>query len=174
MRPITEYDQALYCRLYTDPEVMRHIAAPLSAEAAQRKFAALLPRVRHDAPPWVWVLSERATSGSIGILALISHGDTDGALELGAMLEAEGRNRGLATEALTALVEITFSQWPCYRLWTSHAPGNAAAVGLMLKLGFEPEADGNMDTNRRWQVTRDHWLACRARPAGVAERGGDR
>ncbi|MBK9657663.1 MAG: hypothetical protein IPO66_20430 [Rhodanobacteraceae bacterium] len=40
LRPLAAADEELYCAIYTDTELMRLVAAPLSADAAQRAFAA--------------------------------------------------------------------------------------------------------------------------------------
>ena len=40
LRPLAAADEELYCAIYTDIELMRLVAAPLTADAAQRAFAA--------------------------------------------------------------------------------------------------------------------------------------
>lgn len=165
LRPIREGDASLYCRLYTDPEVMRHVAAPLSAEAAQRAFAAVLRKARQAAPPLrVWVLVERELRTEVGILAMIRDADAADSMELGTMLIAEGQGRGLAAEAQAALLARLFSDVPRLRMvWSRHAPANAAVVGLKLKLGFiRVESSGE---EVRWQLTHERWLALRTETA---------
>lgn len=164
LRPIGDGDGSLYCRLYTDPDVMRHIAAPLSADAAQRAFAAVLAQARQVSPPLrLWALAERSSGRDIGIVALIRHGGRDDALELGAMLLAGSQGRGLAAEAQAALLDRHFST-PAYPVvWSCNAVGNHAAVAVRRKLGFVPDPAGECGPGEmRWQITRERWLALRA------------
>ena len=168
LRPLVEADEALYCRIYTDPEVMRHIAAPLSAEAARAAFATATRLMRQDAPTLqVWVLRDRVTGADIGIVALIGHGDVPDAREVGAMLVVEGQQRGVAVAALGAVADHVFNPvdaaGPDLRLlWTRHAPGNEAAMRLMLRMGFLRQAPCSADqTAVRWQMSRERWNAGR-------------
>ena len=38
LRPLEPRDEAMFCHLYTDPDVMRRILPPLSQEAATQSF----------------------------------------------------------------------------------------------------------------------------------------
>jgi len=168
LRPLGPADKALYCRLHTDPEVMRHIAAPLSAEAAQAAFQRVIALNRPSLPSMqVWVLNEREPSTDIGILALIRHAKAPDALEIGAMLLVEGQGRGLAAEAQTALLDWVFATPGIRVVASSHAPGHRAVIGVKQKLGFVRAATGGTDGEDahglevRWQMTRERWDAVR-------------
>lgn len=166
LRPIGAGDAALYCRLYTDPEVMRHIAAPLSAGAAQRAFDAALALSRQSVPSLrLWVLVERDPGRDVGVVALIRHRDRDDALELGAMLLVAAQGRGLAVEAQVALLDCHFGSPANRVVWSRNAVGNRAAVAVRRKLGFEPDVVGECGPGQmRWQLTRERWRALRAEP----------
>ena len=170
LRPIGEGDASLYCRLYTDPGVMRHIAVPLSTEAAQRAFAAVLRKVRQSPPPLrVWVLVEREVHTEVGILALMHRRDRDDALELGAMLLAAAQGRGLAAEAQTRMLDDHFSGSAC-PVWSRNAASNVAAAAVRRKLGFVPDpAVVGKSGEMRWSMTRQRWQDLRAIRTGVAD-----
>lgn len=171
LRPIGEGDASLYCRLYTDPEVMRHVAPPLSQAAAQRAFDAALALSRHPAPSLrLWVLSERDPGRDVGILALIRHRDRDDALELGTMLLAAAQGRGLAAEAQVALLDRHFSIPDNRVVWSRNAVGNRAAAAVRRKLGFEPDTACESGPGQmRWQMPRERWLTLRAATAVARE-----
>lgn len=173
LRPLGETDASLYCRLYTHPEVMRHIAAPLSQAAAQRAFEAVLAQSRSRAPALrLWVIFERDPGRDVGILALIPHRDRDDALELGAMLLVAAQGRGLAAEAQMALLDRHFSNPGNRIVWSRNAVGNRAATAVRRKLGFESDTAGECGPGQvRWQMTRGRWLALRADVASAAEVG---
>lgn len=162
VRPMATGDEALYCRLYSDPEVMRHIGAPLTAEAAARAFAAALRlAVQPDPRLRVWVLSERASEEGVGILALVGRASEE-ALELGAMFLPQGQGRGFCAEANSALLDRLFATTRVSLVWCGNSERNEAAISARTKLGFlesAPTAAG--ETGVRWQISRDLWLAQR-------------
>lgn len=170
MRPLAPGDQALYCGLYTDTELMRHIGAPLTAVAARRAFDA---SCRHNAAAGThesWVMVERAGARDIGLIVLIQEGD---AAEIGAMLLGDAHNRGYAAEAITALVDLAFEETALDRLWTRHSRDNDAAHGLMRKLGFSVE-DSTDAWALRWWLTRSDWAGRHDRGHDFAKAGTDR
>ena len=173
LRPLAERDGALYCSLYTDPEVMRYIAAPLSPEAAQRSFVAAC---RLQWPhPQRWVISERGAGGAIGLLSMSVDGE---AAEVGVMLLAEAQGQGYAAEAIAALADVVFDgsgpdRREILRLWVRHAPGNRPMSEVMHRLGFQREDMPPMD-QLRWQLTRARWQALGERGEDVAMSREDR
>jgi len=164
LRPIRAGDEALYCHLYTDPQVMRHIAAPLSAEAALRAFRTVTRLTQQPpTPPLVlWVLTERDSPIDIGILALIRHAASADSAEMGAMLSAAGQGRGIAAEALAALLDRLLGSAGLNTVWCRSAAGNDAASWMMLKLGFvRADAGPAGEAANRWEMTAEQWRARR-------------
>ncbi|HJW45841.1 MAG TPA: GNAT family N-acetyltransferase, partial [Lysobacter sp.] len=86
LRPLGAEDETLYCHMYTDPELMRYVGAPLSADAAQRSFRLACRGDRNRPRRWMlWVISDIVTRAEIGLAGLV--GD-DRSAEIGAMLLA--------------------------------------------------------------------------------------
>lgn len=161
LRPLGESDEALYCHLYTDPEMMRHIGAPLSAEAALRSFEKACALATQPAPALqLWVITEHGSPERLGLLARVRHDDVTDMMELGTMLVAEGQGRGFAAEALAALMDRLFTLPEIRMLWTAQAADNAAAARLMHRLGFERALAPELAAaDWRWQLDRAKWLA---------------
>lgn len=133
-------DAATYAALHGDPETMRHVAAPLSADAAARAFAATMAHNARTPPSrWTWMLRTHGDGGTIGVIGLVFDGDVG---EIGAVLAADARNRGYVAEAIGALVAHAFAATPLVALRTRHAADHGAAAGLMKKLGFTRLPDG--------------------------------
>lgn len=159
LRLMDERDEALYCRLYADPEVMRHIAAPLSAEAARRSFRAGCRQ--QSARVQRWIVCERASDDcdGIGLVGLFLAGDE---AELGIMLLARAQGRGYAAEAIAGMTDRVFASPTLQLLRTRQAPGNTAVVALMRRLGFEgPESELEPavgSAGLQWRMTRVRWL----------------
>ena len=105
LRPIGEGDEALYCGLYTDPDLMRHIAAPMTLEAAKRSFGAACRQQSWMKQRWILLERSSAVPISIGQLGLFVDADaTQGAsAEIGVMLLDDWQKRGYAAEAIMAM-----------------------------------------------------------------------
>lgn len=162
MRPMVSGDEALYCGLYTDPETMRFIAPPLSADDAASSFQKVVARQREPSIRGrVLVILERTTLQSLGICATSKHDAGDLRLEVGIVLKPEACARGFAREALTALMERVFAvsttQEICAR-FSAHSP---AAKRLHSRMGFthctdELGEEGKVLTRFCW-VHRSSW-----------------
>ena len=158
LRKLVPADERLYCGLYTDPHVMRHVAAPLAPEAAQRAFRTVLRQLAGDPPlSHYWVLVPRTGRAAFGLVACVPDRDDPGSAEVGVLLQGHAEGRGYAAEAIAALADEAFDG-PFRRLWTRHSRDNALATGLMRKLGFAPmDGVGGDPAPVRWQLSRQEW-----------------
>ncbi len=157
LRPLHEGDEALYCALYTDPELMRNIAAPLSDEAVRRSFrAACRQQLPH---PRRWIIHEKQGNHEIGLLGLVPE---DGTAEIGVMLLAGWDRRGFATESMAGMVDRVFSGRSLPRLCARQAIADNPPVNrLMLKLGFQPLLPDKAWSQRNWELRYDDWRVLR-------------
>ncbi|MCD9126746.1 GNAT family N-acetyltransferase [Luteimonas fraxinea] len=152
---LSDGDADLFVALYGDPGTMRHVAPVLDHHAATRAFAAAR-RQMQAAPPVAryWCLD--TASGARGLLSLVA--DADGrAAETGLLLPPTMQAQGVATTALGHLRDAVLRAGAFDALWTRHRVGHAAAIGLMRRLGFMPEAPA--DGWQRWRLDRRTWRA---------------
>ena len=158
LRRLVSSDERLYCRLYTDPHVMRHVAAPLAPEAAQRAFRTVLRQLAGDPPrSHYWILVPRTGPAALGLMACVPDRGDPASAEVGVLLQGHAEGRGYAAEAIAALADEAFGG-SLRRLWTRHARDNALAGGLMRKLGFAPmDHVGGDPAPMRWQLSRQAW-----------------
>lgn len=147
LRVMGAADEALYCRLYGDVQVMRHVAEPLARDAAQRSFAVacLQAAERPMRRPW-WVVEERE-GGDAGIVGLVLDRPEP---EIGIVLSPHAQRRGLAVEALDALARQALVAGLAPRLWVRHAPGNVAMASVARRLGARRGEDGDGPDACRW------------------------
>jgi len=152
-------DERLYCALYTDPHVMRHVATPLSPEAAQRAFRTVLRQLAADPPQaQYWILVPRTGRAALGLMACMPDRDDPGSAEVGVLLRGHAEGQGYAAEALAALANEAFAAPGLQCLRVRHARGNGLAAGLMRKLGFAPVDDARGDdAHMRWELQRQAW-----------------
>jgi RimJ/RimL family protein N-acetyltransferase len=158
LRPLGAEDETFYCRLYTDPLVMRHIAMPLSADAAHRSFRGACRQAARQPPQRrTWVMTEAGTAVDIGLLALVDDPQAMSS-EIGALLLYDWQNRGYAAEAIETLVAYAFRDLELAAVHTRHTGDNGPAAGLMRKLGFVAVApDPQEGLECRWRLTPAEW-----------------
>ena len=149
--PLSERDRSLYCAIYGDPVLMRHVDAPLSPAEADRSFALALAEStgRATGTSW-WTATHRQARANVGVLGLRHAGDT---AEIGVMLVAGWQGRGLAAEAIDVLLAAAFSRAGLARILMRHAPGNAPCMDVARALGFshlegEPDVAGRVTWQR--------------------------
>lgn len=154
LRQISHADEALYCHLYTDAALMQHIAAPLTVESAQRSFVSACAQQSQDRQRWI--IQERNSGQDIGLVALFATGSV---AEIGVMLVAIAHGRGLATEAMAAIVDRAFAEGSIRLLWIRQQVSNVPVVSMMQRLGFGrlPMSDPNA-AEVRWDLGRERWL----------------
>lgn len=182
LRPLNDADADLYCQLYTDAEVMGHIAPPLTPESARRAFDLALAQAAAPSRVGYWTSCLRGSRGGCGLLALIPDQPNTHSAEIGILLLPPIHGKGYGTEALATLGDHAFSMLRLERLWTRHHRANLAVTRMMKTLGFEPGQTQRRD-QMRWVVGRDDWAINRsawrasAKPvtadrAGFSSQGG--
>ena len=89
----------------------------------------------------LYYLRERGQPPSlVGVAGFAGAPGADGLVEVGYSILPLYRRRGLASEALSALVTHAFSQ-PAVRVVAAETyPSLAASIGVLLKNGFQPTA----------------------------------
>ena len=106
LRPMEAGDEAMFCRLYTDPDVMRQILPPLSAEAAAQSFRRACGHNAKDRPGHrFWAIDDKASQQAIGMAALLRKHDC---AELGVMLLNGWWHQGISSEAFVPLIDHAF------------------------------------------------------------------
>lgn len=130
-------DEALYCGLYTDARLMRHVGPPLTAEQARTSFrAALAAAARQPMRHIYFGLRCSETGGAVGVCALRDIGLRAGQAEIGLMLRREAHASGLACEALDAVARWGFGQLRLEAVYGCAEPANLAASRLARRAGF--------------------------------------
>jgi [ribosomal protein S5]-alanine N-acetyltransferase len=87
----------------------------------------------------VWVIVDAASNTPLGDCLLFRFEPSAQRAELGYVLGYESWNKGIATEALSALIQAAFTDLKLRRLEAQVQPSNAASIRVLEKLGFERE-----------------------------------
>lgn len=161
-RPIAVEDESLYCRLYTDADVMRHIGVPLDAQTARRRFQrALRATHRLEFKQRVITLIERSCRATIGIFDIQRASDDPVAAEVGTMLVRQAQRQGYVPECLRALMSHAFVTETLTEIRARAAADNAPVERILTRLGFvlrafRPAAAA-APACTSWALTRADW-----------------
>ncbi len=174
LKPFSEDDAELWVSLRTSHEVMKHIKAPLTHEAAQAEIPGMCIRGGGGALGF-WRVCLRESEEPIGtciLLPLPEHkrdagwnalspdelGQHD--IELGYHLLPSAWGKGYATEAAVALLKFAFEETPLERVLAVTNSDNLGSQKVLLKAGLQ-------DTGIRraygqdvsaFEITREEWL----------------
>ncbi len=161
VRPLVDSDETLFHGLYTDPETMRFIAPPLSAEAASTAFRNILRRAQQPAVRELFLaMTDRLSLQSLGICGMSRFEPGTARVEVGILLRPAAQSRGLAAEALAALLRKVFAVLPVDEIRMRCDAQNRAIERLGVGLGFvvRATAGGHGFSSRRiWSVQRSSW-----------------
>lgn len=163
LRPMEARDEAMFCHLYTDPDVMRRILPPLTAEAATQSFQRACKHNTSDKPGHrFWAIDDKASDQAIGMAALLRAGDS---AELGVMLRNGWWNRGISSEAFVPLIAHGFLGMGLSLIHAERPDDDHALIidRLLDRFGFvrTPER-ATAPTQCRWELPRAVWEARRA------------
>lgn len=163
LRPISTGDAAMFRRLYTTAETMRHIGRPLSAERADRVFGDVLASMERVPLARVFLAVLDAAGRAVGICALPAIDRPASRAELGIMLLPEACGRGLGFRAMTAFAGRAFELLPMRELWVQYSPAHSTMHRLAGGLGFElpddPDGYGARTGMLVRSIRRDRWYS---------------
>jgi RimJ/RimL family protein N-acetyltransferase len=168
LRPIRESDQELYCALFCDPETMRFIGPTWTRAEAARAFGGVLDATRATPPRGLFLMmTPKAAQEPIGLCSLQNLDPAGRRIEMGVMVASQVRARGLASEALVAVITHAFDTMPVDEVWVRIALGHTACertaqiIGLVQHAQAAPE-DAARSVSR-WSAYRGSWRPRAAR-----------
>ncbi len=169
-RLIDECDRSLYVGLYAATEVMAHIGATMSVEAAVVTFEKALRYNRDPAArARYWrIVDARRGDAVAGMVALVRTARAPTRGELGIMLLPQWQNRGIGLPAVAGVVEgvMRAGWWPDIDLLIGrHSVANPNAGRITEALAFDRQPDDGSGQvswwfdRANWSTRRDTWPA---------------
>lgn len=156
-RPMTAADWPFFLALHQDPDIIRYISAPRSAEDIRtHSFLPRLPPWQKGSAHWLClVMSEKGSAIPAGVTGFIDRGDN--VAEVGFILAPAFHGRGLGAGTLYDIARFAFDVCGYRRLTATVTAGNEASRRTLLKVGFTHEGTlrQNYFLQGRWQ---DDWL----------------
>lgn len=144
LRPLELSDAAALFVAHSDPEVHHFWSGPAHADVEE---TARYMRATLDLPgAQVWAVTEDGGE-ALGRIALFVL--REGVGEIGIILRREASGRGLASKALSLVVEHGFATLDLHRIMADVDPDNTSSLSLFLRAGFQREGllRGNWKTH---------------------------
>ena len=153
LRPLCAEDAPGMFAIYSDAQSMQYWSDPpvKQLEQAARMVNDDL-HLQMDGSAAFWAIVLPDTGRVIGKITLINISHGNHRAEIGYILNRQFWRKGYMTEALTAMIELSFSRFGLHRLEADIEPANEASLHLLEKLGFKREGY----LRDRWHVY-DTW-----------------
>ncbi|MFW0790793.1 GNAT family N-acetyltransferase [Gordonia sp. CPCC 205333] len=168
--PVTDADVDDLHILDSDPSVMRFVNGGIPTP--RRDVADwVIPRAEAEFSAYgtgLWTIRRRAGDAFVGWVSLRTPRHSNRSeLELSYRLRSDGWGRGIATEATSVLVAMSFEQLGTQRIFASTLAMNTASRRVMQKLGMRLSAihisdeqilSGFERDEVEYELMREHWL----------------
>jgi ribosomal-protein-alanine N-acetyltransferase len=140
LRRLRPEDGAAYYKLRSSPEIMRYLQRPL-VPSIEEATAQIVGQMEDEAAGKmiVWAIAD-LDDKFIGIAGYWRMQLEHQRAEIGYMLDLSYHGRGLATEAVAALVNYGFTVMKLHKIEADIDPDNLASARLLERLGFQKEA----------------------------------
>lgn len=140
LRPMTMRDAADlfdYCR---DREVARHVLWDAHRSMADsREYLRYILHQYREGRPSSYGIVLKETGRLIGTIGFMWLNEENSTVEIGYSLARPHWNQGLMTEALHALIDMTFTYLHVHRIEAQHATDNPSSGRVMQKCGMRYE-----------------------------------
>lgn len=140
LRPLRRGDARDVYAFASDPEVARYVLwDPHRSLSDARSYIAYMRGLYRRGLPASWAVVLRESGCVIGTIGFMWYSEANRSAEIGYSLSRSQWNRGLATEALRAVIHSSFGMLPLNRLEAQHDLRNPASGRVMEKCGMKQE-----------------------------------
>lgn len=123
-----------------DPQVAQHVLWDAYTSVSEaRGYVRFMLRKYRAGEPSSWGIEEKATGRVVGTIGYMWYQRENNACEIGYSLARRLWNKGLMTEALSAVIQYSFEVLRLHRLEAQHETDNGASGAVMRKCGMLKE-----------------------------------
>lgn len=167
LRCMTMRDAADIFAYSRDPEVARYVLWDAHRSLAEtRAYLRFILRQYRDGMPSSWCIVHKASGRVIGTIGYMAYSQDHETVEVGYSLSRAFWNHGLMTEALQAVLNVTFERLNFHRIEAQHDARNPASGHVMIKCGMRYEGrlrgrifnKGQFIDVDMYALLRDDWL----------------
>ena len=138
---MTSDDAPIFFAFRSDPEIMKFIDRPLASSIDEiHALIDLIDGGINSNSTIGWGIESRATSKFAGTASFHRIYPEHHRAEIGYMLGKEYWGKGLASEAVNALVQFGFSTMKLHSIEANVNPANSGSIRVLEKNGFVKEA----------------------------------
>jgi RimJ/RimL family protein N-acetyltransferase len=134
LRPLEMADAEALHAAHRDPETHKYWSGP--AHKTVEETARYLEDTLAMKGAHVWAITESGGE-ALGRIALFVQ--RDGVGEIGILMRREATGRGLASKAVTLVVDFAFAALGLHRIAADVDPDNTSSLSLFLRAGFQRE-----------------------------------
>jgi RimJ/RimL family protein N-acetyltransferase len=132
--PTLDDAEAVFIAFGSDPEVSRRMLWPLHATVSDsRDYLMARIKMREAGKSGHWLITDASGECVIGMISILLEGTR---AEVGFLVNRASEGRGIATEALQAVLEVGLRTPGVARLWGWCTPDNPASARVMVKAGM--------------------------------------
>ena len=140
LRPVEWKDARDIFAWSSDPEVARFVLWDAHKSVWETRDYIRSQRSRYrDGVPASWVMELKSTGQVVGTIGFVWYSRLNRSAELGYSLGRNWWNRGLTTQAVSAVCRSVFSSLSVNRLEAQHDVRNPASGRVLEKCGFQRE-----------------------------------
>lgn len=168
LRRFRDDDCALFMAYRNDPEVARYQSWEGITESEARAFIQEMKEIQPWAPgEWVQIAIELKETGAlVGDCALKIEEDDERQAEIGYTLSRAYQGRGIASEAVSCVLEYAFVALGLHRVIAMSDCENTSSVALLERLGLRREGHfhqnvwfkGKWGDEYLYAMLREEWL----------------
>lgn len=150
LRQFADRDLPALHACFGDETAMRYWNTPACrSEAETGRWLKWLAKITSPYDYLAWAVADKRADRCIGMVNYHHREARNARLEIGYILAPAGQGRGLATEAVEALVGYCIEELGTHRIEALIHPDNAASIRLVERLGFRCEGGPLRDRWRR-------------------------
>ena len=166
LRPVSLRDAQDIYDYSRDPEVARHVLWDAHRSVADsRAYIRFIQRQYRDGTPSSYAIVLRETNRVVGTIGFMAYSEENATVEVGYSLARSLWNRGLMTEALDALLALSFDTMRLHRVEAQYEVANPASGHVMRKCGMRHEGTlrgrifnkGHFSDVELYAILREDW-----------------
>lgn len=140
LRPVTMRDALDIYAYSRDPEVARYVLWEAHKSISDSKgYIRFLLKQYREGQPSSWGIVLKATGHVIGTIGYMTFSEENSTVEIGYSLARSHWNQGLMTEAVHAVLALSFDKMHIHRVEAQHDAANPASGRVMAKCGMHHE-----------------------------------
>jgi RimJ/RimL family protein N-acetyltransferase len=143
IEPLAEHDVHAFTEYRRDPDVARYQSWGIDYSRADAERLVAGQRDGRLPSPGSWLqlaVRETSSGGLLGDLALHLLDEQPDTFEIGVTLARSSQGRGIASEALSALLDFLFDHEHAHRVVASCDSRNDSVARLLTRMGFRRES----------------------------------